>query len=188
MDAATNQAIQDLASRHGVSTHAVIALLNALRVGEGTMAQFDHPELGGLGQWSCGGMTMIGDMFNDALKVKVNGLASDLALLLRQGLPDQTGGTGSVSFPAEETCPTVWWGTDLGQPSARGSQNDIRYAYFATKRRLAIKTHNKVTIYDTADHEIRGVSQRQSDRASITFTSQYGVVPIDTLQVVEIRP
>jgi hypothetical protein len=31
------------------------------------MAQFDHPDLGGMGQWTAGGMTMIGDMFNAGL-------------------------------------------------------------------------------------------------------------------------
>jgi hypothetical protein len=188
MDAALNQAIEELASRYGVSTHAVMALLQALKVGEGTMAQFDHPELGGLGQWSRGGMTMVGDMFNDDLKAKVNGLASDLSRLLGQGRTDQAGATVGLSFPAKESSLKAWWGADFGQLSATGSQNDIRYAYFAATRRLAIKTDNELTIYDTADHAIRGVSQQQSGPASITFVSQYGVIPVDTLRVVERRP
>jgi hypothetical protein len=48
------------------------------------MAQFSHPDLGGRGQWSAGGMTMIGDMFNDALKTKVKQLCSELASILSQ--------------------------------------------------------------------------------------------------------
>lgn len=34
---------------------AVETLLHALVVGHGTQAQFTHPDLGGMGQWSQGG-------------------------------------------------------------------------------------------------------------------------------------
>ena len=60
--------IEELARRYGVSTTAVTTLLEAVISGQGTMAQFSHPELGGPGQWAQGGITMIGDMFNNALK------------------------------------------------------------------------------------------------------------------------
>jgi hypothetical protein len=56
--------IEEPAQRYGVSTQAVTTLLQAVMRGNGTMAQFSHPELGGSGQWLQGGMTMIGDMFN----------------------------------------------------------------------------------------------------------------------------
>ena len=68
-----------LAQRYGVSTEAVLTLLQALVSGHGTMAQFDHPELGGRGQWMSGGMVMVGDMFNQALKATVDGLCLNLA-------------------------------------------------------------------------------------------------------------
>jgi hypothetical protein len=42
----------------------VRTLLFAVSAGGGTLAQFDHAELGGSGQWMSGGMTMVGDMFN----------------------------------------------------------------------------------------------------------------------------
>jgi hypothetical protein len=41
------QKITALAQRYGVSTEAVLTLLQALVHGHGTMGQFDHPELGG---------------------------------------------------------------------------------------------------------------------------------------------
>ena len=50
------QKINDLAQRYGVSTDAAMTLLQALRNSNGTMAQFDHRELGGAGQWMPGGM------------------------------------------------------------------------------------------------------------------------------------
>ena len=56
------QRINDLAQHYGVSADAVMTLLQALLNSKGTMAQFDHRELGGAGQWMPGGMTMVGDM------------------------------------------------------------------------------------------------------------------------------
>src|SRR5512134_2782151 len=74
--------IKALAERHGVSTGALMTMLDALARGNGTMAQFSHPEFGGMVQWTQGGMTMVGDMFNHALKAKVDSLCSELAGLL----------------------------------------------------------------------------------------------------------
>lgn len=54
-------------------------MLLALEQGGGTIAQFSHPEAGGNGQWMLGGMTIVGDMFNDRLKATVNALCSDLS-------------------------------------------------------------------------------------------------------------
>jgi hypothetical protein len=190
--------VEELARKYDVSTQAVTALLQALISGHGTMAQFNHPELGGLGQWAQGGMTMIGDMFNNALKAKVDGLCTDLANLLRQepspwattSSQSQgqggTGGSGNVSLfvPAAGGSPAAWWGADLGAASATGSQNDIRYAYFPASRRLAIAIGDHVTIYDTADHVISGVSQQQSGDASLSFVSQRGLVRVADLRVV----
>jgi hypothetical protein len=76
------QIIEELARRHGISSGAVMAMLQSLIAGGGNMAQFSHPEFGGLGQWTRGGMTMVADMFNNALKSKVDGLCSDLSDLL----------------------------------------------------------------------------------------------------------
>lgn len=64
----------ELAAKYGVSVEAIEALRDALRCGGGRQAQFSHPDLGGMGQWSAGGMTQVGDMFNTALKDKVNAL------------------------------------------------------------------------------------------------------------------
>ena len=63
--------LQKVADRHGVSLDAVRHLVRALERGHGRMAQFDHPDLGGMGQWSAGGMTMVGRMFDDALRARV---------------------------------------------------------------------------------------------------------------------
>ena len=43
-----------------------------------------------------------------------------------------------------------------------------------------------MTVYDTLDHQIGGVSQQQGAGASLTFTSQHGTVPVASLPVVSI--
>jgi hypothetical protein len=190
--------IKALAERHGVSTGALMAMLDALARGNGTMAQFSHPEFGGMVQWTQGGMTMVGDMFNHALKAKVDSLCSELAGLLarepglrRQGShqsqsQSQGGGFGEASlFVSSGGEPWyAWWPEELGAPAATGSQNDIRYAYFPATRRLAVEIHGQVTVYDTEDHHITGVSQQQSAGASLTFVSQKGLVRVADLRVV----
>ncbi len=203
------QKINDLAQHYGVSADAVMTLLQALLNSNGTMAQFDHRELGGAGQWMPGGMTMVGDMFNHGLKAKVDGLCSELSQLLntqpfvpfpagfqsqsqRQGGGQQEVGhdvldTGSVSLFVPETpgrASGQWWPAELGFPNGTGAQNQVRYAYFNQKRRLAVELNGQVTVYDTLDHQISGVSQQQGRGGSLTLTSQHGTVSVSTLPVV----
>jgi hypothetical protein len=196
------QKINDLAQRYGVSTDAVMALLQALLNSNGTMAQFDHRELGGAGQWMAGGMTMVGDMFNHGLKAKVDGLCSELSQLLATqpfmpvpaGFQSQRQGggqpdTGSVSlFVPEPPGRTSgqWWPAELGFPNGTGAQNQIRYAYFNQTHRLAVELNGRVTVYDTLDHQIGGVSQQQGSGGSLTLTSQHGTVSVATLPVVSL--
>ena len=89
------QIVTDAAQRHRVSVDAVLTLLRALVVGHGTMAQFNHPELGGMGQWTQGGMTMVGSLFDHGLKARVDALCTELAALLRTQ-PSITAATGSA--------------------------------------------------------------------------------------------
>jgi hypothetical protein len=165
--------IDAIAQRHGFSLDAAQAAVEAVRRGGGSMAQFNHPELGGMGQWTSGGMIMIGDMFNNALKARVDALCRDLALL-PQPEAAALGGQGSVD----------WWPDDLGRPSAAGAQNDMRYACFPSRRRLAVMLDGRIRVYDTGDHRIGGVSQQQSGGQSLTFTSQNGTVRLEDLKEV----
>jgi hypothetical protein len=79
-----------------------------------------------------------------------------------------------------------WWPAGLQFPTSTGSQNNVRYAYFASIRRLAIEANGHVTLYDTLDHQIGGFSQQQSVGSSVTFTSQYGLVDVNTLPIISI--
>ena len=74
-----------------------------------------------------------------------------------------------------------WWPESLGSsPDSAGSQNNVRYAYFAAKNRLAVESGDGVRVYATGDHLISGVSQGQGKNA--VFTSQRGEVSLDDLQ------
>jgi hypothetical protein len=173
--------IRELAERLGFSPDAVARMLDAVARGRGRMAQFDHPDFGGSGQWMRGGMTMIGDMFNSTLKARVDRLCDELSGLLADGAapaaPDSfVGGTPGA--------PEVWWPADLGVPDGAGSQNGMRYAYFAVKRRLAIDTGGAVTVYDTLHYRISGVSQQQSGHGTIAFSGPDGDVDIAGLPVI----
>jgi hypothetical protein len=76
------KAVNELAQRYGFSQEAVIHMMFATLRGRGRMAQFNHPEFAGSGQWMGGGMLMLGDMFNHALKARVDGLCQSIAGLL----------------------------------------------------------------------------------------------------------
>ncbi|WP_235282250.1 SHOCT domain-containing protein [Methyloterricola oryzae] len=181
--------IEELAARYFVSVDAVTSLLQAVLNGGGTMAQFSHPEFGGSGQWMQGGMTMVGDMFNNSLKAKVDGLCSELSnLLATQPLlmpapQPQSSNLGGVSFLAAGAH-GQWWPDDLGVPSSTGSQNDVRYAVFPYTHRLAIEFNGQTTVYDTLNHQIGGVGQQQGGDSSLTFSSQFGVVRVNELPIV----
>jgi Short C-terminal domain len=191
--------IEEVAIRTGFSPDAVTSMLFSIVAGRGGMAQFSHPEFGGSGQWMAGGAIMISDMFNNALKARVDALCNELSALILSE-PDSVvadsfqsqsqGARGSLqpgsSSPLVIESPDQanWWPADLGVPSSLGAQNEVRYAYFPAGRRLAIDINGKVTVYDTQDHQISGFAQQQPGSGSLSFSSQLGGVDVSRLPAV----
>lgn len=174
--------IARLAREHGISGDAVKVVLEALRRGGGTMAQFSHAEFGGMSQWSSG-MTMVGDMFNDSLKAKLSAVAGTLADYLRDHPAERRQEETSVSYRSTgKPSSASWWPDEFGIPSSVGSQNDMRYAVFPEERRLVIDDHGELAAYETGDHRISGVSQAKSTDSTLTFVSQHGVVRVSDLK------
>ena len=153
---AGQQAINDIAQRHGFSADAALSMLESVINGNGTMAQFNHPEFGGSGQWMRGGMTMVSDIFNNVLKGRVDALCNALAGLVA-GQPDlirsgsfqsqsqgsqrqdndgtsqqqaSSGPVGPVSLfvPPAAGGSGNWWPANFGGPNSTGAQNHVRYA------------------------------------------------------------
>jgi hypothetical protein len=172
------QAIDVAARQHAFSRGAVMHMHEALMHGNARMAQFSHPEFGGAGQWMTGGMTMIGDMFNDQLKARIDRLCHEL-----RGLQADAGNFVAET-PDVRKHHTGWWPPDLGMPTSSGAQNEMRYAYFAAAQRLVVDASGKVTIYDTRGHAINGFSQQQSTTGSMTFDTGAGAVGLNQLPVV----
>jgi len=173
--------VERIALRHSVSPDAVRTILRALRSSGGSMAQFSHPEFGGMSQWSPG-MTMVGDMFNNQLKSKLDAVCSELARYATEttvdGPRDDRDTATEVSY-RKASQGSSWWPGGLGTPSSVGAQNDLRYAVFP--RRLVIKHGEHIEIYDTGNHRISGVAQAQSVDQTLTFTSQDGLVRVKDL-------
>jgi hypothetical protein len=192
--------VDDAARRYSMSTDAVRIILEALVASGGAMAQFNHPELGGMGQWSSGGMIMIGEMFNNERKNRVGALCAELSDIVGQTdvVPDRArssqwqsqGNSGSMPLPKSGFFVSGndrfggggdWWPSELGIPGSTGAQNNLRYAYFPDRRRLALDVNGQVSVHDTGDHVITGFAQQQSGDQSLTFTSQHGVIRLDRL-------
>jgi hypothetical protein len=162
--------VEELAATHGVSSAAIETLASALARSQGRAAQFSHPELGGMGQWISGGMLMIGDMFNHELKARVDRLCHAVAAAIADGPA-----ISNPATPVEASGRSIgWWPDGLGTPAAAGSQNAMRYAFFPAAKRLVIDDNGAVSIYDTGDHYLTGVSQQQSSAQTLTFTDTDG--------------
>ena len=178
-------------------------MLIAVSNGNGSMAQFNHPEFGGGGQWMSGGMTMVSDLFNNHLKSRVDSICCDISNALanhqsgpfvgsfqsqsQSGSSNQSqaaGGIGGTNALFEPDPEQLWWPQNLGSPAAVGSQNNCKYAYFPNNQRLAVSTGGSVWVYDTGNHQIGGFGQQQGGGGGITFTSQFGTVNLNQLRVV----
>jgi hypothetical protein len=180
--------IAALAERYAMGAEAVKMMLDAVARGGGSMAQFNLPEFGGQGQWMRGGLTMVGDMFNNSMRATVDSLCGELSNLLATQAslfaplapPASPGSVDAVK--SWSSAPGAWWPLELGYPAATGAQNNARYAYFPNIRRLAIEHNARVEVYDTTGYDIRGFAQQQQggEGGSLTFNSQRGVVRIDS--------
>lgn len=188
--------LTDLARRYGISPDAARAVFESLAAHNGSMAQFNHPDLGGMGQWLRGGMTMIGDMFNGRLKQQVDAFCSDLADALQRMGTGTAGSTPSQYQSQSQGKPYgagsgagfategAWWPAELGTPSSSGAQDGLRYAVFPAARRLAIRRGEKLELYDTGEHRITGVSQ-SGGAGDPVFSGDRGTVRIADLQPVD---
>lgn len=173
--------IKQLSQEYNISEGAIHVLIQALARGNRTMAQFNHPELGGSGQWMPS-MIMIGDMFNHELKARVNALCHKLAQEVE--LP-------TTPMPPMPTLSfDNWWSIDptFTTPTATGSQNNSHYAYFRSIQRLLIKREGTIYLYSTTGHDIVGASQQQSNANGVlAFQTTTGVVTEAMLTQLETR-
>jgi hypothetical protein len=172
------QAIADIAARHGLSREAVLAMLFAVNDGGGTMARFTIPELGGAGVWLPNGMTVIANMFDQELKARIGALCTELSELLATTTVFPPSAPNSIGGYSVGT----WWPPGLGEPNVSGGLNECRYAVFPSIRRLAVEIYGVTRIFDTDGHRVKTVTQHRGHGFdSIEFVSQYGTFAISSL-------
>lgn len=158
---------EEIAKKHQISVSAVQHLAQAIARGNGTQAQFNHPEIGGMGQWMPS-MMMIGDAFNYTLKAKIDALCHDLAQAYHDGDIKSISSIPSMQVKK-------WWSSEHHNPTFSGGQNNIRYAYFVSQHRLVIQQDSKELTYDTSPHILSGVSQQQTNTIkNLAFHTQGG--------------
>jgi hypothetical protein len=174
------QIFSNLSQKYGISVSAVEEMAMALQRGNLSMAQFNHPDLGGLGQWMQGGMTMVGDMFNNQLKYTVDNLCSDLVFEINQNPITFKPLVSNTSFQNDS-----WYPASLGVPSSSGGQNATRYAYFPQMQRLAVQINGLVSIYSTTGYDIYGFGQQQPDANFLTMSTQVGTIYLNQLTKVD---
>ena len=169
-----------VAQRHG-SARAPVASFTSARSGGGRQAQFSHPELGGMGQWS-GGMTQIGDMFNDALKAKVSAFCQEMSAHAPGARAAQ-----NVYEGGRRRRPGRCAARTAGGPRARpthvvrgAEQHELRLLPGQAPARLS--RDGRVTVYDTGEHRLTGFSQQQPGTGDFAFAGQSGPVALHELR------
>ena len=190
--------IPHIAQRYHVSVDACRQLERALRATGGRQAQFDHPDLGGRGQWQPG-MVMIGRMGDEQLKGRVAGLCAEISAIV-QGMEtsapealSRPPGTGAAGACAPLAAGESWWPAALGHPACQGQQHGVRYAYFPDRDRLLIQLGGQFCLYDTAGHRITGMAQQQRHEggrqasSTLTFTDDRGEVRLADLREVPVE-
>ncbi len=192
--------LASLARQTGFSEDAVATMRDAIVAGGGRMAQFDHAEFGGSGQWMRGGLLMVGTFDDEALRARVGQLCDALSTALagtpavERPVPDvgfqrQSQTSGGVTRVQDSREPSAaGWPASFGAPDTTGAQDGSRYAWFAGARRLVVDHDGRRTIYDTADHRIAGASQQQgtsSGGSGPVFTTESGPLALDRLRVVD---
>lgn len=172
MEKTREKAIKEIASNHGVSVETVAILLSGLEYTGGNQVQFNISELGGMGQWQPG-MVMVGDMFNSALKYKVDRLCAELSALSR-------------TLPKENPVSATSTITSVSPATFKGSQNNSHYAYHASDKRLVIENGGKTTLYDTTGYPLTGVQQSQDGSGKhLSFTYPGGTVQVTELKEIK---
>ena len=115
----------DLAIKYGLSLETINYLLQAIMYGKGTQAQFNLPELGGEGQWTKGGMTVVEDAYNNSLKNMIDSVCSELAHML---IVDENFEESVLEEKKEFFGSGTWWPSEYVSPTSSGSQDNIRDA------------------------------------------------------------
>jgi hypothetical protein len=167
-----------LAEQYAIDASVLEDLLRQLERTQGRQAQFNHPALGGYGQWQSG-MLMISAMNDHALKARVTRLFEDLLPLTRVPTtppqpspitPPPAPGSGASQGQQQSS----QGGTGGGRSGFSGAQNGISYRYDSASNQLVI---NDTDTYDTTGYRLTGVSASQQNGGASSLVIHTDVGP-----------
>lgn len=181
--------IKELSSKYEIDQDAVECLYNSIQAGNGTMAQYNHPGLGGMGQWMAGGSVM---SFNWVLAGKITQMANAISQKILERPSQQSSQPAKVvpvspvqqkpvvnnsnpSFtpfaPMKPMAPMTFsfpQGNGEKSPDMSGAQNGTSYKYFKNDDVLEI-TKNGSTKKIILSAKLVGVSQEQDQQGHQKF-------------------
>ncbi len=195
----SNANLETLAQKHGFSIGAVQMLNNAFSQSRSlNQVQFNISEFGGMGSWMKGGMMMIGDMFNQNLKLRVGSLCEELSQLRQNSHGDnvtlncESCQKNNFAFtqpmpspqpmnfmqPMNSMQPMNFAPFEAGVTSS-GQSNNVSYKYYGQEKKLVITLNGSQTYTYLDIPSISGVSSSQSSvdgiqKTKITFSTQEG--------------
>lgn len=154
-----NELLLAIAERYGLDVSLLQDLLGQLHRTAGRQAQFNHPALGGFGQWQSG-MILIGAMNDHALKARVAALFDELVPLVSAAAPPEQPPIGVWSFggSGQAQGQSASSGGGGGRSGFSGSQNGVSYRYDSAQNQLIL---NETDRYDTTGYHLTGVSASQ---------------------------
>ena len=76
-----------------------------------------------------------------------------------------------------------WPPPQLRRPTSSGTHGNVKFAFFADKKRLLIETDGALQIFDSGAHQIREVDEPGGERPTVEFISQNGRHPICELRL-----
>ena len=74
-----------------------------------------------------------------------------------------------------------WWPAELGHPASSGAQDGVRYAWFPEARRVAVERDGAVTLHDSGERRITGISQGGGRDGALVLGTADGPVPLRDL-------
>lgn len=150
------QGLETIANKHRVSLETVRELAEGLQASGGMWVQFHIPELGGAGKWRVNGTAFVGNGKNQVLNARVDAICRMLYELITQ-----TDDHAKTVPPAQYSRPRSWWPEGWEVPTHEGKSNGVDFAYFADRKRLAIRQGVKVRYFDAGDCEIHDITFRR---------------------------
>ncbi len=174
--------LAEVGQKYGFSLDAMQALGAALLQGGLKRARFNHPELGGIGLWSYGEVT-IGDMSDEDTRVRI-WQATDALLpaLEKVHVPEDV-----RRATQDQTLIMPWWGDiKLGTPAVQGVLETLTYGYFLECHRAIVRKGEDITHYNAAGLAVTDIGVIYGERGVpiVALKLVDGMIPVNELPII----